>query len=294
MDTNTTAGSVPISNPRLGGRPPRAVCSASAPSVSSIGPRMDTAYHTGATRQRTTRPSKVRSPTRPLSWAATTTAATSGPKAPRNVAGTGSDEIRPRASSAAGTHKAQVNTKANAKYFSGKALVVRDGAAVVVVISVSPLCLLSRSVVSGRHACARARRPGEVGYCTRGWTATPTDRAACPRRTLYAIHAPLIVTSTAPAGTVGGVACAPIVIAYTRPKTYINTGAATQRAPAHLGRIPERQTATPSSTLPTNPSKMETPVVAICRVFAKMVGSASNSSMPARTACPSSGTAKVE
>jgi hypothetical protein len=67
-------------------------------------------------------------------------AATIGPKAPRNVAGTGSDEITPRASSAAGTHNAQVNAKANAKYFSGKVLVVvRGGVAVAVVISGSPL-----------------------------------------------------------------------------------------------------------------------------------------------------------
>jgi hypothetical protein len=93
-------------------------------------------------------------------------------------------------------------------------------------------------------------------------------------RTLQAIHAPLITnSSTAPAGTVGGVALAPIVIAYTRPKMYINTGANAQRAPAHLGRIPERQTATPRSTLPTNPSKMDTTMVAVCRVFARMEGS---------------------
>src|ERR671920_1382836 len=107
-------------------------CSEIAPSVINSGPRMATPYQMGATRQRTTRLSRECSPARPPSWAVTTTAAKSGPKAPRNVAGTGSDEIRPRASSAAGTQKAQVNTKGNAKYFSGKALVVRDGAAVVV------------------------------------------------------------------------------------------------------------------------------------------------------------------
>jgi hypothetical protein len=54
----------------------------------------------------------------------TTTAATIGPNAPRACAGTGSDEIRPRASSTAGNHKAQVNEKAKMKYFSGKALAV--------------------------------------------------------------------------------------------------------------------------------------------------------------------------
>jgi hypothetical protein len=77
---------------------------------------------------------------------------------------------------------------------------------------------------------------------------------------------------------------APIVIAYTRPKMYINTGATAQRAPAHLGRIPERQTATPKGTLPTNPSKMDTPVVAVCRVSAMLVGRLSISSIPARIA----------
>jgi hypothetical protein len=76
----------------------------------------------------------------------TTTAATSGPKAPRNVAGTGSDEIRPCASSAAGTQNNQVKAKANTKYFTGKALVVvgfvRDGVAAVVATPISfPLAL---------------------------------------------------------------------------------------------------------------------------------------------------------
>src|ERR671920_1029180 len=159
MDTNPNVGSAPASNPRLGGCPPKTTCSPIAASVSPSGPRMDTAYQTGATRQRTTLPNKERSPARPLSWAVTTTAAASGPKAPRNVAGMGSDEIRPRASNAAGTHKAQVNTKANTKYLSGKALdlvAVRDGVAVVVAIFSS-----SGSLVPDRRP--RARRFGEVG-----------------------------------------------------------------------------------------------------------------------------------
>src|SRR5215213_3473041 len=133
------------------------------------------------------------------------------------------------------------------------------------------------------------------GHCTLGWAPTPTTWAASARlRTLKAIHAPLIASTTAPAGTVGGVAWAPIVSAYTRPKMYINTGAKAQSAPAHLGRIPERQTATPSTTLPTNPSRMDTPKVAVCRVLARVAGSSPTSSMPARTICPSKGAEKVE
>src|SRR5215213_11205640 len=63
------------------------------------------------------------------------------------------------------------------------------------------------------------------GHCTLGWAPTPTPWAASGRlRTLQAIHAPLIASNTAPAGTVGGVAWAPIVSAYTRPKMYIKTG----------------------------------------------------------------------
>jgi hypothetical protein len=65
-------------------------------------------------------------------------AAAIGPKTPRKPAGTGSGEIRPRASSAAGTHRAHVNTKANTKNFSGKALlveVVLDAFAAVVATS---------------------------------------------------------------------------------------------------------------------------------------------------------------
>jgi hypothetical protein len=65
------------------------------------------------------------------------TAASIGPKAPRNSAGTGSEEIRPRASSTASPQKTQVNAKAMTMYFSGKALVmiVRDGVAVVASIA---------------------------------------------------------------------------------------------------------------------------------------------------------------
>src|SRR5918995_127767 len=134
------------------------------------------------------------------------------------------------------------------------------------------------------------------GHCTLGWAPTPTTWAASGRlRTLQAIHAPLIASTTAPAGTVGGVAWAPIVSAYTRPKMYIKTGAKAQSAPAHLGRIPERQTATPKSTLPTNASTMDTTTVAPCRVLARLVGNSSiSSSMPARTSCPSKGAEKVE
>src|SRR5215218_4579519 len=121
------------------------------------------------------------------------------------------------------------------------------------------------------------------GHCTLGWAPTPTTWAASGRlRTLQAIHAPLIATNTAPAGTVGGVAWAPIVSAYTRPKMYINTGANAHSAPAHLGRIPERQTATPKSTLPTNCSSTDTPKVAVWTVAARLVGSSRYSSMPAR------------
>src|SRR5215203_5150450 len=87
----------------------------------------------------------------------------------------------------------------------------------------------------------------------------------------------------------------PIVSAYTSPKMYIKTGANAHSAPAHLGRIPERQTATPKSTLPTNASTMDTTTVDPCRVLARLVGSSSiSSSMPARTICPSKGAEKVE
>src|SRR5215213_8124993 len=51
---------------------------------------------------------------------------------------------------------------------------------------------------------------------------------------------PPTTTITAPTSTVGGVLWGPIVAAYTRPKGYINTAAAAQRAPAHLGSVPHR------------------------------------------------------
>src|SRR5215212_5317905 len=137
-------------------------------------------------------------------------------------------------------------------------------------------------------------RFGCADYCTLGWAPTPIVSAEGRRRTLKAIHAPPIVSSTAPAGTVGGVAWAPIVSAYARPKTYIKTGANAHSAPAHLGRIPERQTATPQSALPTNCSSTDTPKVAVCALPARLVGSLRYSSMPAKYACPSTGVAKVE
>jgi len=74
----------------------------------------------------------------------------------------------------------------------------------------------------------------------------------------------------------------PIVAAYTRPNGYMNTGAAAQKTPAHLGSVPERQTATPRSTLPTKRSTTNSSEVAANAVSAKMLGSFSNSSMPAR------------
>jgi hypothetical protein len=78
------------------------------------------------------------------------------------------------------------------------------------------------------------------------------------------------------------------------PKGYMNTAAAAQRTPAHLGSVPERQTATPSSTLPTNSSTITSREVTTNTVSAKMGDSLSYSSMPARYACPSLGAEKVE
>jgi hypothetical protein len=96
-----------------------------------------------------------------------------------------------------------------------------------------------------RGASTAIRRSPGVGYCTLGRAWTPTAWAAeGRRRTLQAIHAPLINSSTAPAGTVGGVLAGPIVAAYTRLK-YMIAGAAAHSAPAHLGSVLERQTATP-------------------------------------------------
>ena len=116
----------------------------------------------------------------------------------------------------------------------------------------------------------------EAGYCTLGRAPTPTAWTEGRRRTLQAIHVPLITTSTAPTSTVGGVLAGPIVAAYTRLK-YISTCAAAHRAPAHLGSVPERQTATPRSTMSSRAVSPNT-------VLANMGGSSSNSSRPARTA----------
>ena len=122
------------------------------------------------------------------------------------------------------------------------------------------------------------------GHCTLGWAAAPTTPAEeGRRRTLHAIHAPLITTSAAPTSTVGGVLAGPIIDAYTRLK-YISTCAAAHRAPTHLGSVPERQTATPRSTLPTRWSTMSSRAVSPNTVLANMGGSSSNSSRPARTA----------
>src|SRR3712207_1051873 len=93
-----------------------------------------------------------------------------------------------------------------------------------------------------------------LGYCTLGWASTPTTPAEGRRITLQAIHPPLIDTSNAPTSTVRGVLLV-IAAATTRPSGYINTAAVAQMAPAHLGSVPERQTATPSSTLPTKLSR---------------------------------------
>src|SRR3712207_497486 len=132
----STVGNTPTIAERSGGWPPKTTCSAIATSWTTIGPKRATLYQKGATRQRTIRLSKDRSPARPLSWAVITTAATIGPKEPKNMAGTGNDEIRPRASRIASNQKNQVNAKATRTYFSGKALVVaRDGVVAEVVIS---------------------------------------------------------------------------------------------------------------------------------------------------------------
>src|SRR5919112_2468579 len=82
--------------------------------------------------------------------------------------------------------------------------------------------------------------------------------------------------------TPGGMLAGPIVAAYTRPKGYINTAAAAHRAPAHLGSVPERQTATPSSTLPTNSSTTTSREVAVNAISAEEVGSSASPSMPAK------------
>jgi hypothetical protein len=138
------------------------------------------------------------------------------------------------------------------------------------------------------------RSPLGGGHRTLGGAAAPTARAEEGQlRTLHAIHAPLITTSAVPTSTVGGVLAGPIVDAYTRLK-YMSPCAAAQMAPAYFGRSPERQTATPRSTLPTRRSTMSSRPVSPNTVLAKMGGSSSNSSRPASTACPSSGAEKVE
>src|SRR3712207_6825051 len=147
----STVGNTPTIAERSGGWPPKTTCSAIATSWTTIGPKRATPYQKGATRQRMLRLSKDRSPARPLSWAVITTAATIGPKEPKNMAGTGNDEIRPRASRIASNQKNQVNAKATRTYFSGKALVVaRDGVVAEVVISLpSPSLAWARSLHPG-------------------------------------------------------------------------------------------------------------------------------------------------
>jgi hypothetical protein len=88
--------------------------------------------------------------------------------------------------------------------------------------------------------------------------------------------------SAAPTTTVGGVLAGPIVPSYTGPMGYISTAAAAQSAPAHLGSVPERHTATPRSTLPANMSGTMSSEVNASMVSAKMSGKLRNSSMPAR------------
>src|SRR5215203_6243883 len=68
------------------------------------------------------------------------------------------------------------------------------------------------------------------------------------------------------------------------PSGYMKTAPATHSAPASLGSVPERHMATPSSTLPRNSTTMTTSAVSMNTPSAKMVGSLSNSSMPARYA----------
>ena len=75
------------------------------------------------------RASRAMLPARPVSWAVIATAATAGPKAPRNPAGMGS-ETGPRASSTASHQKAQANPKATTKYLSREPLAWWDDPAV--------------------------------------------------------------------------------------------------------------------------------------------------------------------
>jgi hypothetical protein len=62
----------------------------------------------------------------------------------------------------------------------------------------------------------------EGGYRTLGWDAALTVWAEDPRSTFQAIHAPLIITTSAPNGTVSGVFEGPIVCPYIKLK-YIST-----------------------------------------------------------------------
>jgi hypothetical protein len=78
----------------------------------------------------------------------------------------------------------------------------------------SPLISSSRSVALDRRALAAKRGdPERVDQRTLGWAAAaPTAWAEDGRlRTLHAIYAPLITSTAAPAGTVGGVLAGPIV-----------------------------------------------------------------------------------
>src|SRR5215213_4002641 len=113
------------------------------------------------------------------------------------------------------------------------------------------------------------------GHFTLGCASTPTSWVEGLCIALQAIHPPPTTTNNAPTSTVGGVLAGPIVAAYTRPKGYMNTGAAAHRAPAHLGSVPERQTATPSSTTTSRE-------VAVNAISAEEVGSSASPSMPAK------------
>jgi hypothetical protein len=124
-------------------------------------------------------------------------------------------------------------------------------------VAVEMIYLLSRSVVPDRRARELRHGIRRCWLSPLGWAWTPTAWAAEGRfSTLQAIHAPLITTTTAPAGTVGGVLAGPIVWPYTKLR-YMSTCAAAQRAPAHLGSVPERHTATLRRMLPTKASTVK-------------------------------------
>jgi hypothetical protein len=89
-------------------------------------------------------------------------------------------------------------------------------------------CFISRSSYAIHPSAWKCRVLGSTlggGHRTLGWAVTPTPSAEGRRRTLHAIHTPPITISKAPTSTVGGVLAAPSVIAYTRPKGYMNTAA---------------------------------------------------------------------